>query len=193
MGNWVGSASLLSPFWLANERLNFPLAQLPLQMVRGFEGRSFFASRLVWIVVILGAIPTTIMALCSFFREVRRFWDLAPYLPKKPFNSLRTLMIFPLVEGVGFGYLVPQEVLLSVWLFYFILKLIALIGIGVLGWEVPTVMSIGDSFPFPHSQSVGGYLTMAVLLFWIGLKRKAWQTQSLSSILLFAGSIAAIA
>lgn len=188
-----GFASLLSPLWLANERLNFPLAQLPLQMVRGFEGRSFFASRLVRLGVILGAIPTTIMALCSFFREVRRFWDLAPYLTEKPFNSLRPLMIFPLVEGVGFGYLVPQEVLLSVWLFYFILKLIAFIGIGVLGWEVPTVMSIGDSFPFPHSQSVGGYLTMAVLLFWIGLKRKVWQTQSLSSILLFAGSIAAIA
>jgi len=37
-----GAAGLLSPSWLANERLNFPLAQLPLQMVRGIEGRPFF-------------------------------------------------------------------------------------------------------------------------------------------------------
>ncbi|MFN3420914.1 MAG: DUF6785 family protein, partial [Armatimonadota bacterium] len=188
-----GFANLLSPLWLSNERLNFPLAQLPLQMVRGVEGRSFFASRLVWVGVALGAMPTTIMALCSFFREVRRFWDLAPYLTEKPFNSLRPLMIFPLVEGVGFGYLVPQEVLLSVWLFYFILKLIAFFGIGVFGWEVPTVVSIGDSFPFPHSQSVGGYLTMAVLLLWGGLKGKAWQTQLPSTVLLLIGSIAVVA
>lgn len=187
-----GFANLLSPLWLSNERLNFPLAQLPLQMVRGIEGRSFFASRLVWFGIALGAMPTTIMALCSFFREVRRFWDLAPYLTEKPFNSLRPLMIFPLVEGVGFGYIVPQEVLLSVWFFYFILKLIAFVGVGVFGWEVPAVMSIGDSFPFPHSQSVGGYLTMAMLLLWVGLKRKAWQTQPLPTILLFTGSVTMI-
>ncbi|MEZ8222068.1 hypothetical protein GG496_002238 [Candidatus Fervidibacteria bacterium JGI MDM2 JNZ-1-D12] len=191
VGLWAigyGVVNLLAPFWLSSERLNFPLAQLPLQMVRGVEGRSFFASRLVWFGIALGATPTAIMAFCSFFREVRRFWDLAPYLVERPFNALRPLMIFPLVEGVGFGYLVPQEVLLSVWLFYFILKLIAFFGIGVFGWEIPAVMSIGDSFPFPHSQSVGGYLAIAVMLLWRGFKQKAWQTRPLSTFFLFAGS-----
>ncbi len=195
VGLWAigfGAATFLAPFWLVNERLNFPLAQLPLQMVRGFEGRSFFASRLVWFGIVLGATPTTIMALCSFFREVRRFWDLGPYLTERPFNALRPLMIFPLVEGIGFGYLVPQEVLLSVWLFYFVLKLIAFIGIGIFGWEIPTVVSIGDSFPFPHSQSVGGYLAMAALLLWRSLKLRAWQIQTVSTSLLVAGSVIAL-
>jgi hypothetical protein len=136
VGLWAisyGLAWLLAPQWLVTERLNFPLAQLPLQMVRGVEGRNFFASKLVWFGIFLGAMPTAIMALFSLFREVRRFWDLAPYLTDRPFNALRPLMIFPLVEGVGFGYLVPQEVLLSVWFFYFVLKLIALVGVGVFG------------------------------------------------------------
>lgn len=195
VGLWsvgFGFASFLSPFWLKNERLNFPLAQLPLQMVQGSGGLSFFASRLVWFGIALGAAPTAIMALLSPFREVKRFWDLAPYLIERPFNSLRPLMIFPLVEGVGFGYLVPQEVLLSVWFFYFVLKLIAFLGIGIFGWEVPVVMSIGDSFPFPHSQSVGGYLAMALLLLWRSLSQKVWQTQTLSLALFLSGSVAMI-
>ncbi|MFA0749624.1 MAG: hypothetical protein SLRJCFUN_000027 [Candidatus Fervidibacter sp.] len=189
----VGAATSLAPSWLANERLNFPLAQLPLQMVRGVEGQNFFASRLVWLGIFLGALPTTLMALFSLFREVRRFWDLSPYLTDRPFNALRPLMIFPLVEGIGFGYLVPQEVLFSVWFFYFVLKLLALIGVGIFGWEVPTVMSIGDSFPFPHSQSVGGYLAMAALLLWRGVKQGAWRHQTLPMALLFSGSIVLVA
>jgi len=199
-----GISGFLSPSWLKNERLNFPLAQLPLQMVQGVEGRNFFASRLVCFGIFLGMMPTALMALFSFFREVRRFWDLAPYLTERPFNALRPLMIFPLVEGVGFGYLVPQEVLFSVWFFYFVLKLIALIGIGVFGWEIPAVMSIGDSFPFPHSQSVGGYLAMAVLLLWRVLKGSSpralkksavqeFRSQALSVVLFSFGSIIVLA
>jgi hypothetical protein len=98
-------------------------------------------------------------------------------------------MIFPLVEGVGFGYLVPQEVLLSVWFFYFVLKLIALVGVGVFGWEIPTVMGIGDSFPFPHSQSVGGYLAMAALLLWRGLRQGAFKHQMAAVGLMAVGSL----
>ncbi len=168
-----GVAWLLAPDWLARERLNFPLAQLPLQMVRGVEGRNFFASPLVWVGMVLGLFPTGLMVLASLFRPVLRAWDWAPFLSERPFNALRPLLIYPLVEGVGFGYLVPQEVLLSVWFFYFVLKAIAFFGVGVFGWEVPMVMSIGDSFPFPHSQSVGGYLTIAMLLLWRSLRQSA--------------------
>ena len=76
------------------------------------------------------------------FRPVIRFWDLSPFLVARLFNALRPLIIFTLVEGVCFGCLVPQEVLLSVWVYYFALKLVALNGVGVFGWEIPPVMGI---------------------------------------------------
>ena len=46
----VGTAKLFAPLWLAQERLNFPLAQLPLQMVRGGRTKAFLRPpfRLVW-------------------------------------------------------------------------------------------------------------------------------------------------
>ncbi len=167
LGLWcfaVALPLLLTPSWMARERLNFPLAQMPLQMVVGVRKRPFFASRQIGLGTLIGAIPTGLMVLLSLFREVRRAWDWSPYLQDPPWNALRPLMIYPLVEGVGFGFLVQQEVLFSVWFFYFLLKMTALVGVGFLGWQIPQVLSIGDSFPFPHSQSVGGYLALAFLL-----------------------------
>ncbi|MCS7224127.1 MAG: hypothetical protein NZ959_06185 [Armatimonadetes bacterium] len=160
----TGLSFLLTPSWLVRERLNFPLAQLPLQMVTGVNGRPFFSSRLIWWGLSVGMIPTGLMILLSLFREVHRAWDWSPYLQDRPWNALRPILVYPLVEGVGFGFLVQQEVLFSIWFFYFLLKMMALVGVGFFGWQIPQIMHVGDSFPFPHSQSVGGYLALAVLL-----------------------------
>lgn len=148
----------LSPKWISAERLNFPIAQLPLNMFEGFEGHPFLALKLTWWGIAIGAIPTALMAVSSFFRPVERFWDLGAYLTDRPFNLLRPLLVYPLVEGIGFGYFVPQDALFSVWFGYATLKILNLVGAGILGLDVP-------DFPFPSAQSFGGYLAMALLLF----------------------------
>jgi hypothetical protein len=121
-----GIAWLMAPSWLSAERLNFPIAQLPLQMIEGVNGRPFFTSKLAWLGVTIGAMPTAMMAICSLFRPIERFLDFGAYLTDRPFNALRPLLIYPLVEGVGFGYFVPQDALFSVWFSYAILKLMNL-------------------------------------------------------------------
>ena len=105
-GLWAsgyGAGWLLAPQWLSSERLNFPLAQLPLQMVRGVDGRNFFATLSVWAGMAVGAMPTVLMVLASLFRPVSRFWDLAPFLVERPFNALRPLMIFPQMSPTKIG------------------------------------------------------------------------------------------
>ncbi|MCS7253448.1 MAG: DUF6785 family protein [Armatimonadota bacterium] len=187
-----GAIWMFTQQWLRAERLNFPLAQLPIQIVYGANNSGFFSIPIVWIGMAIGTLPTGLMMLTSLFRPVRRWWDLAPFFAERPFSALRPLMIFPLMEGVGFGYLVTQEVLFSTWFFYFILKLFSLISIGIFGWEIPSIMTIGDSFPFPHSQSVGGYLAIAFILLYRGWKNGIFK-QSKPSLCLFAiGSVIAI-
>lgn len=159
-----GIAWLMAPRWISAERLNFPLAQLPIHMVDGFDSRSFFSSRAVWWGMAIGAIPTGLMAACSLFRPMERFWDLGAYFVDRPFNTLRPLLIYPLVEGVGFGYFVPQDALFSVWFSYATLKLMNFFGIGILGLDV-------TDFPLPYAQSFGGYLAAAAILFGRNLKQ----------------------
>jgi hypothetical protein len=174
-----GIAWLMAPSWLSAERLNFPIAQLPLQMIEGVNGRPFFTSKLAWLGIAIGAMPTAMMAICSLFRPVERFLDFGAYLTDRPFNALRPLLIYPLVEGVGFGYFVPQDALFSVWFSYAILKLMNLVGIGILGWDVP-------DFPFPHAQSFGGYLAMAVTLF-LRASKQMKQNEPIAPLMLIGG------
>lgn len=188
-----GAIWLLAYQWLKLERLNFPLAQLPIQMIRGTNGKNFFTSTLMWLGMTIGSLPTGLMVLTSLLRPVRRWWDLAPFLSERPFSALRPLMIFPLMEGVGFGYFVTQEVLFSTWFLYFVLKMFAFVGIGIFGWEIPSIMTIGDSFPFPHSQSVGGYLAIALILLYRGWKNRALREHKDALYLLFGGSTFVIA
>ncbi len=187
-----GSIWMFSHQWLRIERLNFPLAQLPIWAIYGGNRGNFFSVPIVWLGMAIGALPTSLMVITSLFRPVRRWWDLAPFFAERPFSALRPLMIFPLMEGVGFGYFVTQEVLFSTWFFYFILKLFALIGIGIFGWEIPSIMTIGDSFPFPHSQSVGGYLAIALILLYRGWKRGMFTQGKFALCLLGAGSVGMI-
>lgn len=188
-----GSVWIFAQQWLRAERLNFPLAQLPILAVYGENNRNFFSMPLAWLGMAIGALPTGLMMLTSLFRPVRRWWDLAPFFAERPFSALRPLMIFPLMEGVGFGYLVTQEVLFSTWFFYFALKLFALITIGIFGWEIPSIMTIGDSFPFPHSQSVGGYLAIAAILLYRGWKSGIFLQNRFALCLLIGGSAVTIA
>ncbi len=177
-----GIAWWLAPNWLRAERLNFPLAQLPCQMIQGIDGQPFFASRLVWFGMIVGMLPTGVMACRSLFQPIERFWDLGAYFVDRPFNLLRPLLIYPLVEGIGFGYFVPQDALLSVWFSYAMLKLFSLVGIGMLGWDVP-------DFPFPSAQSFGGYLAVAMLLVVRGWRQRTERYQRFPLLALLIGWI----
>jgi len=174
-----GVAWLMAPRWIKAERLNFPIAQLPLQMIEGIDGRPFFTLPLAWWGILVGAIPTAFMAVCSLYRPIERFWDLGAYFTDRPFSVLRPLLIYPLVEGVGFGYFVPQDALFSVWFSYFVLKLMNFIGIGILGWDIP-------DFPFPHAQCFGGYLAMAAILF-MRTARQTKQNEPMAVWMLIVG------
>ncbi len=180
-----GIAWGMAPKWLSAERLNFPIAQLPLRLAEGMDGRPLFAVRLTWWGMALGALPTTLMAATSFFRPVERFWDLGAYLADRPFNTLRPLLLYPLVEGLGFGYFVPQDALFSVWFGYATLKVLNFVGVGLWGLSVP-------DFPFPSAQSFGGNLAMAALLLW-RTGRAVWQHQRSALAVLGLGLLTVMA
>jgi len=117
--------------WVVNERLTYPLAQVPLLMTEG-EGDSspwprFLRQRMFW----LGAlIPLTLVA-----------WEILgwfyPTLPStglfqgryistaRDFPPIRFQLFLPLI---GFTYLINLDVSFSIWFFY----LLGIIQVGIL-------------------------------------------------------------
>ncbi|MBI3922882.1 MAG: hypothetical protein HY318_15785, partial [Armatimonadetes bacterium] len=106
---------LLRKQWIENERLQFPLTQLPLEMVKGDPltgDRPFLAQPSVWIGF---AIPFIWHSLSALHRHNNLFptltlgWGIP--LPRGAF----TLSVNILFEVIGLSYLLSTDISFSLW------------------------------------------------------------------------------
>jgi hypothetical protein len=173
--------SILRKQWVERERLAFPLAQVPLEMIRPGQGRlpAFMTNRLFWIA--FG------FALFAIGWNVINFFDTSfPTFPiihgqsflqiGQGFPSLRTnVNLFV----IGFAFLTPLDVLMSVWLFHFL----AILQVGIqnrLGVSLgPTDMWDGMTVIIAWEEQ-GAFLAFVGLSLWMArghlrdVVRKAW-------------------
>lgn len=126
--------SILRKQWMENERLSYPIAQLPLTMVT--DG-NFFRSRLMWIG----------FAVAGSIRLINLFHDLFPVVPQvpygyrldtfftdKPWNAIGyTNMSFNLAI-VGLTYFMPLDLSFSCWFFFWLTRAERVFA-SVMGWK----------------------------------------------------------
>ncbi|MGD0114101.1 MAG: DUF6785 family protein [Armatimonadota bacterium] len=118
-------ATLLRRQWSDNERLSYPLVQLPVEMIREQPGRSFLSNPLTWIGF---AIPTIVYGINGLHN-----WNpslpalnlsiyINDYLHDRPWSDISWFMAYISPGAVGFFYLLPLELLLSFWVFLLLAK-----------------------------------------------------------------------
>ncbi len=165
-------SSILHRQWAQNERLAYPMVQLPLQMIEGGEGARaqlapFFRSKIMW----LGfAVPFFLFGLTGlnhyhpFFPEVRFFIDTI-------WMFRRTVwMPFCLSYAwVGFFYLVNLEITFSIWFFFWLGKLQEglLNTFGASSTEQLSLYSYSQTADLTH-QSMGACLAFVLFALWMG-------------------------
>ncbi|MCS7254731.1 MAG: DUF6785 family protein [Armatimonadota bacterium] len=160
---WICSLGLVSLFarqWCDKEKLVFPLVQLPLEITRTEDGRlTFFRNRLMWLGFIASSFYNAMNMLNAYFPSVPafgKFFDMGASFIESPWRALRPLIIWYRPELIGFGFLVPTDVSLSIWLSYMLIKVQAFVG-EIIGYRYP-------GYPFPQEQSLGAYIAMAIYL-----------------------------
>ena len=149
--------------WTENERLSFPIVELPLQMTD--EHFTLFRSKAMWAGFILAGgidLVNTISRNYPAFPHVPiRDIDLAQHITERPWNAIGStpLNFFPFV--IGIGYLLPLDLSFSCWFFQ-------------LFWKAQRVMTSaygwGDGrpdFPYIPEQSAGAYVGVAVFVVWV--------------------------
>jgi len=159
--------TILRRQWVDRERLAFPLAQAPLEMIQAGRGRlpAFMESKVFWV----GAgIPlfATAWNIISFFDPTFPTFPLfhgAHYVPIAPgFPGIRTKVNLLVM---GFAYLTPLEVLFSVWFFH----ALAIVEVGILnrlGMRLPWGIWEGLS-PMTAWQDQGAFLVFVALGLWM--------------------------
>jgi uncharacterized protein DUF6785/uncharacterized protein DUF6784 len=149
--------------WTENERLAFPIVQVPLQMTD--ESFSLWRSRVMWLgFVFAGSIDlvnTVSMNYPAVPRLPTREINLAQFLVDRPWNAVGSMPLQFLPFVVGIGFLLPLDLLFSSWFFYFF-------------WKSQTVITAAwglndgrPQFPYIPEQAAGAYLGVAVFVVWI--------------------------
>ena len=162
--------SILRRQWVENERLSFPLAELPMLLMQKGPGTSVWPAvahkRLFWF-----GFGIPFLVIC---------WNMIAYFqldfPQIPFQTWTWVQFgrnYPAILCkanffvMGFAYFTPTNILFSVWFFRLLFILEA-------GWFNTIGLDIGqpDNWGCPFSaacgwQNWGGFLVLVLLGFWM--------------------------
>ncbi len=136
--------------WVDNERLPFPVTQLPLAMATGYDAgseRPFFRQPMMWIGFAIPFIFASLIGLHHYFPTV----PLMKVAWTFPMFRRHATMIFRVsFPMLGFFYMVPLDTLLSLW----VLNLVGFCVkgvLGILGLELRETLIFGtNSSLFAH-------------------------------------------
>lgn len=159
--------------WIENERLAFPLVQLPLELARQEPGHvlnRYYRNGFTWAGFAVPAVLHTINGLHQYFPSFPalqfRHVNVAESWGEPPWNAVKSLDVtfYPCV--VGISYLLTLEVSLSCWLFYLVRKLLPALGTAT-GWSEFTTPN-GQIFPFADQQATGAWVAIVLAALWTG-------------------------
>ena len=146
--------------WMEEERLAYPLVQLPVEMM---NSSSFFKNRLLWLGFGVSGTITLINGLNILVPNVPRipvkFHEVGHYFTSKPWDAIGwTLVDFhPFV--IGLAYFIPLDLSFSCWFFYILTKVEKIIASSV-GWHNM----------YLDERSVSAWVTLGLLTLWTGRK-----------------------
>lgn len=162
-------SALLRQRWVDDEKLVFPLIQLPVEMCR-YEPQDrlvpgFFRSPIMWWFFAIPFVIHAINGLHHYYPtmpgiNVHRI-ALDVYLKDRPWSAMSPLWLRFLFSIIGLAYLLPAELSFSLWFFMLFFLIQQVIG-SALGAPMPAV----QAYPvrqFVAHQMAGGILTSFVL------------------------------
>jgi hypothetical protein len=165
--------------WVENERLPFPVTQLPLAMASGYDSgspRPFFRQVTTWVGFALPFLFAAMIGLHHYFPSVptpRIVWNF-PLFRRR--ISLIFRISFPML---GFFYLVPLDTLFSLWtlnLVFFCIRGI----LGILGLELQETLIFGANSPLFAHLGMGAMVALVISGLRVGRShlrdvwRRAW-------------------
>jgi hypothetical protein len=160
---------LFSDYWIRRERLAFPIATLPMELVR--HDGELFRTRGFWLGFALPVVINSLLAVNHYQPSVpalpHKHTDLLEEVATPPLAVLRPLQVgwTPFITGLAF--LAPLDVSFSVWGFYWLTKVerLAAYSVGALG---PADFAARGQ-PHLDDQALGAFLAMGGLIAWRAL------------------------
>jgi hypothetical protein len=153
---------LLRRQWTRNEKLSYPVLQLPLDMTDPSGG--FFRQRLMWAGFAVAGGISLLNGINVLYPSVPsipvKVFDISPFFPNKPWNAIGWTPVSFYPFAIGLGFLLPADLLFSCWFFYFVWKAERVLS-SVFGWS-----DYSPNYPYVNEQCFGGYMAIALIALW---------------------------
>jgi hypothetical protein len=147
--------------WTENEKLSYPIIQLPLEMTEGGGLKGVLASPLMWIGFAFAGSVDVLNGLNYLYPAVPslggKLYDLVPvFFMNKPWSAMdwMPLALFPF--AVGMAFFIPLDLSFSSWFFYLFWKAERVIGDAMGLRNIP-------GFPYVDEQSLGAYVGLFMI------------------------------
>ncbi|MCC6728457.1 MAG: hypothetical protein IT208_03875 [Chthonomonadales bacterium] len=174
--------SLMREQWCNNEKLAFPIIQLPIAMVQGGGASPFWRSRYMWgaFAVMFGIDMLNGLAFLypALPRvNVRFLGDMVQWFNTPPWNQVgwTPIGIFPYMAAIGL--FMPTDLLFSCVFFFFVRKG-QQVAAAAMGYEQGVFGGGGlvPAAPYFSEQSWGAFLGLFVTAVWVarGYLRGVW-------------------
>jgi hypothetical protein len=163
--------AILRKHWTENERLTYPIVQLPLQITSdtAFLPKGLFRNRLFWIAFLLAGLIDTVNSLNYYYPSIPTiltpgfglsYLDIGPYVVNKPWNAIgwTPLSFYPFM--IGLGMFMPLDFLFSCVFFYWVWKLEKVASVAMAYDQDPR-------FPYTENQAFGAYISFCLYSVWI--------------------------
>ena len=152
--------------WVDNEKLNYALVQVPMEMLQrgdgGPVGRSFFTNRTMWLGFAISFLLLSVNGMHSYFPEFPYF-ERAVGLPLFGNTGLSFWFSPP---WTGFFYFVNLDISASIWFFYLLVRLQR--GVfNVLGVQSTQRIDFYSEDPFLAHQGLGAMIAFVVVGLWV--------------------------
>lgn len=168
LGAFMCMTAILRRQWVDNEKLAFPLAQLPMDIAADEEKHVFWKNKVMWLGALL---PTLVFGLKGLHQlyptvpDVTLQWNLTDYLNTLPWTSMSFTVFLISFAAIGFFYLLPTDVLFSIWFFFVLSQVLNLVG-TLYDWPMPGMPQFGGPV-FVEYQTVGAYIALVGYFIWI--------------------------
>ncbi len=165
---------LLEEQWNKRERLSYPLVQLPLALMEEpVEGvfAPMLRNKVLWLGVAVPGVVHLLNGLHSYFPGVVQIpllqIQVGSYFTSEPWSSINPFFISIYFCLIGYAFLLPFDIAMSMWAFFFLLKAECVIS-AALGWSFAgsTRGLRAAQFPYVVAQQTGALLTLVGLSFW---------------------------
>lgn len=166
--------------WVENERLSFPLVQLPMEMCAGGMTARERDRRVMWAGALIPFLFHGMNGLANIFPavpSVNTWSSLNGYFITPPWNHMGALPLTINFTIVGLTYLLPLDVGFSMWFFPLFMRVQNTIA-GSYGYEfkaMPTMLVANECIAY---QSMGAAVAVCASLIWFAKPhlRAVWQS-----------------